>query len=96
MSDSETVHIDDLGDEGGERRAWRVSNQISVLLHAKSWSDGELAERSSISRSRVNRIKNGHIQPSVSDAIQISRALETPIEQIFQLERVSDALRVKN
>ena len=96
MSEGDDVHMDGLADESGERRAWRVSNQLGVLLHARSWTDRDLAERSSIARSRVNRIKNGHIQPSVSDAIQISRALETPIEQIFQLERVSDALRVKN
>ena len=96
MSERDALQLEGLADEAGERRAWRVSNQLGVLLHARSWTDGDLAERSTISRSRVNRIKNGHIQPSVSDAIQISRALEVPIEQIFQLERVPDALRAKN
>ena len=58
-------------------------NVISRLAYELGWSDGELARKAGITRSRLNRIKNGRIRPSVRDALLISRALGCPLERVF-------------
>jgi len=60
------------------------SNVISRLAYELGWSDGKLARRAGLTRSRLNRIKNGRIRPSVRDALLISRALGSPLEQVFR------------
>jgi len=59
------------------------NNVISRLAYELGWSDGELALKAGITRSRLNRIKNGRIPPSVRDALLISRALGCSLEQVF-------------
>jgi transcriptional regulator with XRE-family HTH domain len=58
-------------------------NAISRLAYELGWSDGELARKAGLTRSRLNRIKNGRIRPSVRDALLISRALGVPLGQVF-------------
>lgn len=58
-------------------------NVISRLAYELGWSDGELARKAGITRSRLNRIKNGRIRPSVRDALLISRALGCQLERVF-------------
>lgn len=60
------------------------SNVISRLAYELGWSDGKLARKAGITRSRLNRIKNGRIRPSVRDALLISRALGSPLEEVFR------------
>ena len=59
------------------------SNAISRLAYERGWSDGKLAREAGLPRSRLNRIKNGRLRPSVRDALLISRALGSPLEQVF-------------
>lgn len=59
------------------------NNVISRLAYEQGWSDGELAAKAGITRSRLNRIKNGRIRPSVRDALLISRALGYSLEKVF-------------
>lgn len=58
-------------------------NAISRLAYELGWSDGELARKAGLTRSRLNRIKNGRIRPSMRDALLISRALGVPLRQVF-------------
>jgi putative transcriptional regulator len=60
------------------------SNTISRLAYERGWSDGKLARKAGLTRSRLNRIKNGRVCPSVRDALLISRALGSPLEQVFR------------
>jgi len=69
-----------------------VSNCISRLLYDRGWSDGDLAERTGLSRSRVNRIKNRRLAPTVHDALRIARALERAVEEVFVLEAGADEI----
>ena len=52
-------------------------NFISRFAYDLGMSDGELAKKAGITRSRLNRIKNRRISPTVRDALLIARALET-------------------
>jgi len=63
-----------------------VSNRISRLLYERGWSDGELAKRTGLPRSRVNRLKNRRLAPTVNDALAIAAALGVAIEEVFSLE----------
>jgi transcriptional regulator with XRE-family HTH domain len=59
------------------------TNVISRLAYELGLSDGELAVRAGITRSRLNRIKNGRIRPSIRDALLISRALGDSLDRVF-------------
>lgn len=53
----------------------------------RGWSQGELAERLSVSRQTVNSIETGKYDPSLPLAFSISRLFRQPIERIFTPER---------
>ncbi len=59
------------------------TNAISRLAYELGMSDGELARKAGITRSRLNRIKNGRLRPSIRDALLISRALDSSLDAVF-------------
>ena len=63
----------------------QVRNRLSVLLAARGWSDADLATRAGLSRAHANRVKNRRVRPTLRDALLISRALDVPVEAIFDL-----------
>lgn len=63
-------------------------NLISRFAYDLGLSDGELARRAGITRSRLNRIKNRRISPTVRDALLISRALQSPLSSVFEVSLV--------
>lgn len=60
-------------------------NAISRIAYEMGLSDGELARRAGMTRSRLNRIKNRRLRPTVVDALIISRALGVPLSSAFCL-----------
>jgi putative transcriptional regulator len=48
-------------------------------------SQAELAENVGVSRQTILSIEKGNYNPSVKLALRLSRALETPVEELFQL-----------
>jgi transcriptional regulator with XRE-family HTH domain len=60
-------------------------NSISRIAYERGLSDGALARRAGMTRSRLNRIKNRRLQPTVKDALLISGALGVALAQAFSL-----------
>jgi putative transcriptional regulator len=61
-------------------------NGISRLLALRGWSDADLAQRCSLSRAHVNRVKNRRVRPTVRDALLICGALGVRVEDVFWLD----------
>ena len=60
-----------------------MRNRLKVLRAERDWSQGDLAERLSISRQSVNAIETGRYDPSLPLAFRIAELFELPIEAIF-------------
>lgn len=50
---------------------------------AKGWTQEQLAERVGVRRETIMRLEKAQYNPSLKLAIDIARAVETPIEDIF-------------
>lgn len=50
---------------------------------AKGWTQEQLAERVSVRRETIMRLEKAQYNPSLKLAIDIARAVEAPIEDIF-------------
>ncbi len=61
-----------------------MKNRLKDLRAERGWSQGDLAEKLSVSRQTVNALENGRYDPSLPLAFAIARLFEQPIEAIFQ------------
>lgn len=61
-----------------------MKNRLKDLRAERSWSQGDLADKLSVSRQTVNALENGRYDPSLPLAFAIARLFEQPIEAIFQ------------
>lgn len=61
-----------------------MKNRLKDLRAERGWSQGDLADRLSVSRQTVNALENGRYDPSLPLAFAIARLFEQPIEAIFQ------------
>jgi len=66
------------------RRRADIRNLISIHLFRRGWTDADLARLTGLARSRINRLKNHRITPTLRDALLISDALSAPVEAIFE------------
>ena len=60
-----------------------MRNRLKVLRAERDWSQGDLAERLSVSRQSVNAIETGKYDPSLPLAFRIAELFGAPIEEIF-------------
>ena len=60
-----------------------MKNRLKVLRAERDWSQGELADRLSVSRQTVNAIETGKYDPSLPLAFTIAKLFEMRIEEIF-------------
>lgn len=60
--------------------------QIKNARLEKNYTQRQLAFESGLSRSQIDRIENGHINPTVSTIFAIARTLEIPLSELFQFE----------
>jgi putative transcriptional regulator len=60
-----------------------MKNRLKVLRAERDWSQGDLAERLSVSRQSVNAIETGRYDPSLPLAFRIAELFGLPIEAIF-------------
>ncbi len=76
-----------VGGEPGRRPrdAALAKSRVGVLLFERGWTDQDLAERSGLERVRINRIKNGRVQPTVREALLIARAFGCRVGDVFSL-----------
>lgn len=63
-----------------------MTNRLRVLRAEHGWSQGDLAERLSVSRQTVNAIETGKYDPSLPLAFAVARLFGMPIEAIFNPE----------
>ncbi|WP_404810156.1 helix-turn-helix transcriptional regulator [Microbacterium terricola] len=56
---------------------------MTELRAERGWTQGELAERLSVSRQTVNAIEKEKFDPSLPVAFRISRVFGLSIEEIF-------------
>jgi putative transcriptional regulator len=59
-------------------------NEVRRLREARGLSQGELAEKLSVSRQTVNSIETGRYLPSLPLAFAIGRFFEKPVEEVFR------------
>ena len=64
-----------------------MTNKISDFRKAQHMTQPQLAEKVGVSNYTViQRYERGKVEPSVSTAIKIARALNTTVEELFPLE----------
>jgi putative transcriptional regulator len=64
----------------------RVANRIEELRTQAGLSRQELADRVGVHYQTIGYIERGEYSPSLVLALQISNALEVPLEQVFSLQ----------
>ena len=60
-----------------------MKNQLRELRAARTWSQGDLADKLGVSRQTVNAIETEKYDPSLPLAFKIARLFKRPIEEIF-------------
>lgn len=60
-----------------------MNNRLRELRADRGWSQGDLAERLSVSRQTINAIETGKYDPSLPLAFLIGRLFGLSIEQVF-------------
>ncbi len=63
-----------------------LKNQLNRLLFESGMSESELATRTRIDQSHLNRIKNGHVAPSLITALRIADGMGVSVDTIFHLD----------
>ena len=61
-----------------------MKNLVRELRAARSWSQGELAEKLGVSRQTVNAIETEKYDPSLPLALKIARLFSLRVEEIFE------------
>jgi transcriptional regulator with XRE-family HTH domain len=64
-----------------------MRNDLGRVLYARNLREHELARRTGLTESHLNRIKNGRAMPSLETALRICAALGLPVESVFRLEK---------
>ena len=62
----------------------RMKNRLKELRTAKEWSQGDLAEKLSVSRQTINAIETEKYDPSLPLALKIGKLFKLPVEEIFE------------
>lgn len=60
-----------------------MKNRIKKILKEKNKTQGELAPKVGVKREYLNRIINGHIDPSVKLTMKIAKVLKLTVEDVF-------------
>lgn len=61
-----------------------MKNRLREIREAKQLSQGELVEKSGVSRTVISQLENGTRSVITSETmLKISKALEEPLEEIF-------------
>ena len=64
-----------------------MRNRLRDLRAERGWSQGDLAERLSVSRQTVNAIETEKYDPSLPLAFKVARLFKQPIEDIFEPDK---------
>ena len=61
-----------------------MRNRLRDLRAERGWSQGDLAERLSVSRQTVNAIETEKYDPSLELAFRIAKLFKAAIEDVFK------------
>ena len=64
-----------------------MKNILPQLRAERGWTQGDLAERLSVSRQTINAVETERYEPSLSLAFAIAKLFAQPIESIFRPTR---------
>lgn len=64
-------------------RPTRVTNRITELRSVAGLSQAELARHVGVTRQTINAIERGKYSPSLEAAFLIARALQRPLDEVF-------------
>lgn len=64
-------------------RPTRVTNRITELRSDAGLSQAELARHVGVTRQTINAIERGKYSPSLEAAFLIARALQRPLDEVF-------------
>ena len=66
-------------------RPTRVTNEIRRLRFERNeMTQADLAQRVGVTRQTIIAIEQGRYSPSLEAAFQIARALDAPLDEVFQ------------
>ena len=63
----------------------KLTNTLKVQRTIKSLTQEQLAEFVGVTRKTINTVENGVYIPSTYLALKLSKVLEVPVEELFQL-----------
>lgn len=63
-----------------------MKNQVKIVRIEKGITQGDLAEKISVSRQTIHAIESGKYIPSTLLALKLSRVLDRAVEDLFELE----------
>lgn len=63
-----------------------LKNTLKVQRAMRDLTQADLAAKAGVTRKSVNAIETGRMVPSVLLALKLARALDVPIETIFNVE----------
>ena len=69
-----------------------IKNRLKVHRAMRDWTQEELAMRVNVTRKTINTVEKGKYVPSTYLALKLARALETSVEELFQLADEQEGL----
>lgn len=60
-----------------------IDDRLRALREGKQLSQGDIEKRTGLLRCYISRVENGHTVPAVETLEKLTRAMETPLYQLF-------------
>lgn len=64
----------------------KIRNTLKVQRARRDLTQEQLAELVGVTRKTINTVENGVYVPSTHLALKLSKALDVPVEELFQLD----------
>ncbi len=64
----------------------RVRNRLKVHRAEHNLTQADLANLVGVTRKTINTVETGRFLPSITLALRCAKALNVPVEELFQLE----------
>jgi len=63
-----------------------VNNRVKIVRSERGMTQAQLAEKVQVARVSIVAIETGRFQPTIETALRISKALGTPVDDLFWLK----------
>lgn len=79
--------MDDKRREASRKRPRRfallVGSRLAERRRGHRWTQKEVAVRAGTSTMRLSRIENGHVQPTLEEAVRLAQAFGTTLDELL-------------